>query len=203
MSRQGARAPEGRQPALRSAAASATGASLTRRADLVRRPGAVRDHPRLLRLARAGRDRLRPGPRRPVRHPRGRQHRRAVAGRQRRVRRRAVRHAAGGGPRPLQCGAVRRRSRSCGGPTRISSRNLRSIVDRIRPVGRGAAATGAATATPRRWCARRCARTCAPRPTTCATAPSPRAADRARTACSWWAPSTRSRPAWCDFFEEA
>ena len=70
-----------------------------------RRPGAVRHHPRLLRLARAGRDRLRPGARRPVRHPRRRQHRRAVAGRQRRVRGGALRHAARRRARAL---AVRR-----------------------------------------------------------------------------------------------
>ena len=56
--------------------------------------GPVRDHPRLLGLARARRDRLRPGPRRPLRDPRRRQHRRALAGRQRRVRRLAVRSSA-------------------------------------------------------------------------------------------------------------
>ena len=134
-------------------------------------PGAVRDHPRLLRLARAGRDRLRPGPRRPVRDPRRRQHRRAVADRQRRVRGRALRHAAGRRARPL---AVRRDPRDARGaaaarPTN-QSRNLRSIVDRIRPVGRGAARDRAAPRSGRARATRRCAPTCAPRPTSCATA---------------------------------
>ena len=64
-------------------------------------PGAVRDHPGLLGLAGAGRDRLRPGPRRPLRHPRRRQHRRAFPGRQRRVRGGALRYAPGGRARPL------------------------------------------------------------------------------------------------------
>ena len=64
-------------------------------------PESVRDHARLFRLARAGRDRVRPGSRRPVRDPRRRQHRRAVAGRQRGVRGRSLRHSPRGRRRPL------------------------------------------------------------------------------------------------------
>ena len=137
-----------------------------------RGPGAVRHHPRLLRLARAGGDRLRPGPRRPLRDPRRRQHRRAVAGRQRRVRRGALRHAAGGGARPL---AVRRdpgdARGAAAGRSEDQSRNLRSIVDRVRPSVEALLATELRTRSGRAGASTRCARTSAPRRIICATAP--------------------------------
>ena len=82
-----ARPPARRQPPVRGGRADRSGALEQEMPRAGRRPGAVRHHPRLLRLARARRDRLRSGPRRSVRHPRRRQHRRALAGRQRRVRR--------------------------------------------------------------------------------------------------------------------
>ncbi len=99
-----------------------------------RGPGAVRDRARLLRLARAGGDRVRPGARRPVRDPRRRQHRRAVAGRQRRVR-----GGASSAPGLVvvlghsSCGAILATLEQLGRPSKDQSRNLRTIVDRIRP----------------------------------------------------------------------
>ena len=108
-------------------------ASQTRRYELAAGQAPVRHHSRVFRLARAGRDRLRPGPGRPVRHPRRRQHRRLLASRQRRVRRRAVRHAARGraGSLPVRGGSGH--TRGAQRPRENQSRNLRSIVDRIRP----------------------------------------------------------------------
>ena len=150
-------------------------AERTRRRDAAQRAhraaGAVRDHPRLLRLARAGRDRVRSGARRPVRHPRGRQHRRAVAGRQRRVRGRAVPHAAGRRARPLGlrrhhghdrgAEASRENNRATCAPSSIAS---------ARPWSR--CSPRALATIRRRWCARPSAPMSGRRPTTCVTAPS-------------------------------
>ncbi len=57
---------------------------------------------------------------------------------------------------------VRRRSED-------QSRNLRTIVDRIRPSVEGAAGDRPRATTRRRWCGRRCAPTSARRPITCVT----------------------------------
>ena len=157
-----------------------------------RGPGAVRDHPGLLRLARAGRDRLRPGARRPVRHPGRRQHRGALAGRQRRVRRRALRHPPGGGAGPL---AVRRGAGDAGGAEHAG-----------RETSRSATCARSSTGCARRWSP--CSRTGlvgteelvreAVRANVRVSAnhlrhgsEHPRGADPDGTACSWWAPSTR------------
>ena len=102
-------------------------ASEARRRELAAGQDAVRDHPRLLRFARAGRDRLRPGAGRSVRHPRRRQHRRAVAGGQRRVRGVALRHAPGRRPRPL---AVRRDPRDARRAAAAAAITSRRTCDR-------------------------------------------------------------------------
>ena len=98
-----------------------------------RGPGAIRRDPRLLRFESARGDRLRSRPRRSVRHPRSRQYRRSVTNRQRRIRRGAIRHTTGGRPGPF---AMRRHRSDTGAirrPKENQSRNLRSIVDLVRP----------------------------------------------------------------------
>jgi carbonic anhydrase len=97
------------------------------------RSGAVRDHSRLLRLAGAGGDRLRSGPGRSVRHPRAGN---IVASSQvGSVEFAAARY----GTRLVvvlghsQCGAVLATLEELQQPTDNQSRNLRSIVDRVRP----------------------------------------------------------------------
>ena len=96
-------------------------------------PGAVRGHSRLFRFARARRNRLRSGPRRPFRHPRRRQHRRpSLIG--------SVEFAAEQfGTRLVvvlghtKCGAIGATLQQLQRPGENQSRNLRSIVDLIRP----------------------------------------------------------------------
>ena len=180
------------------------GGEPSRRADLRGRPGAVRDHPRLLGLARARRDRLRPGPRRPVRDPRRRQHRRPVADRQRGVRGRAVRHAAGRGARATpSCGAVTGHARGAARPQRrAQSRNLRSIVDRVRPSVEACSRPSSQTTRDALLHAGRARQRARLREPAAPRLRDHRAADRGRTACWSSAPSTRSRPGVVDVFEK-
>ena len=142
---------EGNRRFVASQAIRSSAGSGVRRTDPVARPGTVRDHPRLLGLAGARRARVRSGLRRPVRDPRRRQHRGALADRQRGVRRGALRHAARRRARPL---AVRRHHRDARRAARDATtsnrRNLRSIVDRVRPAVETRARDGPHCETPRR-----------------------------------------------------
>ena len=92
-----------------------------------------RYHLRMFRLAGAGRDRLRPGPWRPVCVPGRRKHRRRFSSQQSRD------ASARFGSRLVavlghsQCGAVLATLEELQKPTDSQSRNLRSIVDRVPP----------------------------------------------------------------------
>ena len=68
------------------------------------------------------------------------------------------------------CGAILATIEELRRPTANQSRNLRSIVDRVRPSVEGLLATGAARPTKRRSSGRPCAPTSARRPIICATA---------------------------------
>ena len=68
-----------------------------------------------------------------------------------------------------QCGAILATLEELQRPTENQSRNLRSIVDRVRPSVEALLATDLA-ATPRRWCGRPCAPTSAHRRSRCGTA---------------------------------
>ena len=127
------------------------------------RAAALRHHPRLLGFAGAGRDRVRSGAGRSVRHPGGRQHRRAVAGGQRGVRGRALRHPAGRGAGPL---AVRRDRGHAGGAAPARPRTSRATCGRSWIAcgrrSRDCSRPTCGTTRPR-WCGRRCAPTSARR----------------------------------------
>ena len=70
-----------------------------------------------------------------------------------------------------QCGAILATLEELQRPTDNQSRNLRSIVDRVRPVGGSRCCAPSCGTTATRWCARPCAPTSASRRTICATAP--------------------------------
>ena len=69
-----------------------------------------------------------------------------------------------------QCGAILATLEELGRPTENQSRNLRSIVDRIRPSVEALLATDLGTSTGRAGASEPCAPTSASRRTTCATA---------------------------------
>ena len=100
-----------------------------------------------------------------------------------------------------QCGAIDATLEELRSRPRHQSRNLRSIVDRMRPAVEALLATELRddrSARARRPCAPTCA---SRREPPAARLGDPRAARATRTACSSSAPSTRSRPAIVDFFD--
>jgi hypothetical protein len=99
-----------------------------------------------------------------------------------------------------RCGAVMATLEELSRNQRHPSRNLRSIVDRVRPAVEpllDATRTWIRTS----WCAVPYAPTCAHRPISCATAPRSSNSWWSRTGCSSSAPSTPSTPVVVDFFE--